>query len=217
MYWPLPLQAVLVTLGSYAVGSIPFALIASHILGKGDIRNHGSGNAGATNVFRVLGWKAAVFVLVADFLKGFLPVFFVLRMTSGARPLIPMLALSAIVIGHAFPLWAGFRGGKGVACAAGGITAIFPLAAPVCLGVFIIVLAAGSYVSLASLAAAWSLPLLYVLVTRFGPSGRSTETLIFFLLVATGISFLHRKNIGRLIRGEEARFRFRKPRPPEQT
>ena len=215
MSWPLPLQAAVVALGSYAVGSIPFALIASRILKTDDIRNQGSGNAGATNVFRVLGWKAAVFVLIFDFLKGFLPVFFVLRMTSGAHPFMPMLALGAIVIGHAFPLWAGFRGGKGVACTAGGITAIFPLAAPVCLGVFIIVLAAGSYVSLASLAAAWSLPLLYALAGRFGPTGRSTETLIFFLIAAAGISILHRKNIGRLIRGEESRFRFRKIRPPE--
>jgi glycerol-3-phosphate acyltransferase PlsY len=182
-----------------------------------DIRTTGSGNAGATNVFRLLGWKAAVPVLLADFAKGFLPVFFAGQLlywlSSGAetagRPaaVIPIAVLTVIVIGHAFPLWAGFRGGKGVACAAGGITAMVPIAAPFCLGLFILVLIFSSYVSAASLSAAWFLPLFYGLAPVF-TSGEALSylNLAFFIGTAVLITVLHRKNLGRLIRGEEPRF-----------
>lgn len=223
MNLPIAAAIAVVMLLSYMIGSIPFALISAYALKGVDIRTVGSGNAGATNVFRILGWKAAVFVLVADFAKGFLPVFYaaglVGRLNSDAgsvselSTVIRILVLTAIVLGHAFPLWAGFRGGKGVACSAGGISAMIPMAAPICLGVFIIVLAISSYVSAASLAAAWFLPLLYALAPRFS-SGEafSPVLLIFFLVVAISITALHRKNIQRLFRGEESRFSLsRKP------
>lgn len=208
-----------VVLLSYAIGSIPFALISGYVLQGADIRTVGSGNAGATNVFRILGWKAAIFVLVADFSKGFLPVFYACRFVgwlSSASDaagefstLIRILVLTAIVLGHAFPLWAGFRGGKGVACSAGGITAMVPLAAPLCLGVFVLVLVISSYVSAASLAAAWFLPLLYTLAPVFSSGENLSVTmLVFFLGIAILLTVLHQKNIVRLIRREESQFRF---------
>jgi glycerol-3-phosphate acyltransferase PlsY len=213
----LAVSIPLAILAGYLAGSIPFAVMAGHLLKKGDIRNGGSGNAGATNVFRLLGWKAGLAVSIADFLKGLLPVLFLpfavewfsKRVLSADMLLFLRIGiLAAVVAGHAFPVWAGFRGGKGVACSAGGITAIFPLAAPVCLAVFIATLAVGSYVSVASLVTAWFLPLFYAMVCFFGKTELSPWLLGFFLVLAAGISFLHRKNIRRLIRKEEPKTRF---------
>jgi glycerol-3-phosphate acyltransferase PlsY len=213
--------AAVTLLAAYAVGSIPFAVIAGRLWKGVDIRSEGSGNAGATNVYRVLGWKAALAVLAADFAKGFLPVFFsaglpaLMSGSSPAGPLSPtvlkIMVLAAAVLGHAFPLWAGFRGGKGVACSAGGITALFPAAAPVCLAVFALTLLFTSYVSAASLVTAWTLPLLPQILRRFIPGGEDPVLLtVFFILIALVITVLHRKNIIRLIRGEEPVFRFRR-------
>jgi glycerol-3-phosphate acyltransferase PlsY len=212
--------AAVTVLAAYVIGSIPFAVIAGRLWKGVDIRSEGSGNAGATNVYRVLGWKAALAVLTADFAKGFLPVFFstglfaVMSADSAAGRFSPtvlkILVLIAVVLGHAFPLWAGFRGGKGVACSAGGVTALFPVAAPVCLAVFVLTLLITSYVSAASLITAWSLPLVFVILRRLNRGGEDPVLMtVFFVLVALIITVLHRKNIIRLIRGEEPEFRFR--------
>lgn len=194
---------------AYMIGSIPFAVIAGYLLRGDDIRNGGSGNAGATNTFRVLGWKAALPVLAADMLKGFLPVLFIPNLfpalTDDYVTILQIAVLTAVVTGHAFPLWAGFRGGKGVASSAGGILAMFPLVAPFCLTGFLIVLITTRYVSLSSLTAAWILPPAYGIAVRFSIHPFSPWLMGFFLTAAIGVTILHRKNIGRLIHGVEKR------------
>ncbi|MDF1567023.1 MAG: glycerol-3-phosphate 1-O-acyltransferase PlsY [Spirochaetaceae bacterium] len=212
MSLPIGLSLPIILLAAYLVGSLPFALIFGRIFAGIDIREKGSGNAGATNVYRVLGWKAAAAVLVLDLMKGFLPVFLtpVAALSAGEADALKIGVLAAVVIGHAYPLWAGFRGGKGVASSAGGITALYPIAAPFCLAVFAAVLAVSSYVFLASLVAAWILPFVYLGVTWIRGSALSVTLLIFFCLIPLGITWLHRKNIRRLIRGEETKFHFKK-------
>ena len=212
MSLPIGLSLSIFLLAAYLIGSIPFALILGRLFAGIDIREKGSGNAGATNIYRVLGWKAAVTVLFLDLVKGFLPVFLtpVAALPRGEADALKIGVLAAVVIGHAFPLWAGFRGGKGVASSAGGITALYPIAAPFCLAVFAAVLAVSSHVSLASLVVAWILPVVYLGVTWIRGSALSVPLLIFFCLIPPGITWPHRKNLRRLIRGEEPKFRFKK-------
>jgi glycerol-3-phosphate acyltransferase PlsY len=204
----------LVFAAAYLIGSIPFALMAGFILTKEDIREKGSGNAGATNVYRILGRQAAIFVLSADFLKAFLPVFYAAHIyksqISGtmAVELFQLTVLVLIIIGHAFPVFARFRGGKGMACAAGGISAFFPPAIPFCLFIFIGTIALTKYVSLASLLTALLLPVYYFLFTVLTDRILSLYSLVLFIMIALLIILLHRKNIKRLIRKEEPRMPF---------
>ena len=190
---------------SYLAGSLPFALICGKILKGIDIREEGSGNAGSTNVYRVLGAQAAALVFLLDFAKGFIPVLIMMKWgIPGADRYLPgILSVFFLIIGHSFPVFAGFRGGKGVAVAAGGITALLPLLAPFCLTIFILTVWLSRTVSLGSLAVAWSLPVLYFSGSEIGLFPSSVILLIFFTLLAIGITVLHRKNIRRLIRGEE--------------
>lgn len=189
--------------------------MAGRLLRGIDIRNHGSGNAGATNTFRILGWKAGLVVALLDAGKGVLAVLLLPRL-AGVLPgsrllaesqiLLPLLAGCAAILGHVFPLFAGFRGGKGVATGAGAVFALHPLAASLCLGAFTITLLASGYVSLASMTAAVLLPVWSLLLPLL--AGRPVEPVwsVFSLLMAAAILFLHRRNIGRLVRGEERRF-----------
>ncbi len=201
-------------LSGYLAGSVPWAVITGKVLKGIDIRESGSGNAGATNVYRVLGKGPAVFVLVMDFLKGFLPqVLFslilpYLSLSAAWIPMVRILLLLGVILGHAFPVWAGFKGGKGVACGAGGISFLFPFAAPVCLLLFILVIKLTHYVSLASLTAAWTLPLLYLLWGIQYPGSTREMYFIFFIAVAMIITILHRTNIIRLLKGTEQQTRF---------
>ena len=191
---------------SYLCGSIP----SSVWWGKGffgvDIREHGSHNAGATNTFRVLGPKAGVPVLLLDVLKGFLPVR-LLPLWSGAEPysdswtLLRVLLVSAAVLGHLYPVFAGFRGGKGIATSLGGILAIHPGSALICIIVFFIVFITTRYVSLSSLVAAIAFPLA-VTVLFHEPS---LVMKIFAVLLGVVVFYTHRHNIGRLLKGTENR------------
>ncbi len=214
-----PLYA-LIPLFFYLTGSIPVALITGRALKGIDIRNEGSGNAGAGNSFRVLGPLGGGVVLVLDFLKGLLPVL-LLKMyldaqqagssggsTSAAAEIFTVFCIFCLVAGHAFPVFASFRGGKGAASSAGAVTALVPQAAPLCLAAFLIILILTSYLSLASLTAAWTLPPAYLLAWRAGWTGMSPVYLIFFILAALLITILHRKNIRRLIKGEERKTVF---------
>lgn len=213
-----PLGAlVLCALGGYAIGSIPWAVITGFALGRGDIRRKGSGNAGATNVLRVLGKGPALFVLVMDLLKAAVPVFLAPsaaawlapeynHLSPGGLPMGPAV-LTAVILGHAFPLWAGFRGGKGMACAAGGVAVLYPLGVPFCLLLFTAAAKITGYASSASLLTAWGLPLIYWLTAKAGLSPFSKSLFIFFLSAAGLVTFLHRSNIRRLIRGEERKIR----------
>jgi glycerol-3-phosphate acyltransferase PlsY len=187
---------------AYASGSLPFAYLAGAAKGV-DLRKQGSGNLGATNVFRVLGWKIGLAVFLADALKGALPVLLLPPRIAGAdnAALWAIACGVAAIAGHVRPLFLRFRkGGKGVATAAGVFFALAPLPMVVTFGLFVAVVLATGYVSLGSLASAIVLPLL--LVTQGGTSPLFGVSLV----IATFVFWTHRANIGRLRRGEEHRF-----------
>jgi glycerol-3-phosphate acyltransferase PlsY len=192
------LRLLLVLILSYFLGSIATAVWAGKIFHGVDVREHGSGNAGATNVIRVLGWKTGMPVLLVDVLKGWLaamlPVFFNLAGHDTAQLTnFQIIAGIVVVLGHIFPVFAGFRGGKGVATIFGVLLAIHPLVTLSCLGVFLLVLLISGYVSLSSIF------LLFFFDTP------SIFMKIFSVLVAVGIIITHRKNIKRLLKGEESK------------
>jgi glycerol-3-phosphate acyltransferase PlsY len=187
---------------SYASGSLPFAAIAGRVKGV-DLRRQGSGNLGATNVIRVLGWKIGLAVFVADVLKGALPVLLLPRRIDHGDPVVWAIACGvAAIVGHVRPLFLGFRkGGKGVATASGVFLALAPIPMLITLAIFGAVLFGSGYVSLGSLASAVVLPAL-LLVTQ----GSGSPLFAASLLVAVFVFWTHRANIGRLRRGEEHRF-----------
>jgi len=195
---------------AYAAGSIPTAYLAGRAK-RVDLRQHGSGNLGATNAWRVLGWKIGLAVYVIDTLKGALPVLLLPRPT--ANPEIAALAYGiAAIIGHVRPVFLGFRkGGKGVATAGGVFVALAPAALAVSFAVFVATFLASGYVSLGSLCAALVLP---IAIAAFS-GWRGTPTLLVSIPVSAFVFWTHRANIGRLRRGEESRFRLgrRAPQP----
>jgi glycerol-3-phosphate acyltransferase PlsY len=196
---------------AYAAGSIPTAYLAGRAK-RVDLRKHGSGNLGATNAWRVLGWKIGLAVYVIDTLKGALPVLLLPR--TAAAPELAALAYGiAAIVGHVRPVFLGFqKGGKGVATAGGVFVALAPAALAVAFAVFVAVFLASGYVSLGSLSAALVLPFAIA-----GFSGwRITPTLLVSIPVAAFVFWTHRANIGRLRRGEESRFRpGRRAQEPE--
>lgn len=202
---------------SYLIGSIPTSIIAGKLLrGKDfDIRNEGSGNAGATNVFRVLGWKTGVTVLLIDMLKGLIPTVWVAKLGAQAGLSWDMvnfqiLAGLSAVFGHIWTIFAGFKGGKGVGTGAGMVIGLAPLAVLICLGVFVIVAAATRYVSLGSILASLTLPLV-LFVQRFAMGGNvPAQLLIFSLFIPALIVYTHRSNLKRLLNGTENKIRLRK-------
>ena len=196
---------------SYCIGSIPTAVWISRAVHGIDIRDYGSGNAGATNTFRVLGSRLGTVVMLVDVLKGFfatslyilLPIYLVdeLQRTNF------MIALGlAAVIGHIFPIWAGFRGGKGVATLLGMAIAIQPLVAACCLGVFLLVLFLTRFVSLSSILAG----ICFMVCILFIFNEKEPLYRIFAVMVALMVVVTHQKNIGRLIRGTESKIALQK-------
>jgi glycerol-3-phosphate acyltransferase PlsY len=206
---------VLEILAAYLLGSIASAVWIGKMIYGIDVREHGSGNAGATNVIRVLGYKAGIPVLLVDVFKGWLAVQIAIWFPiPGISPEIVTyvrisLALAA-VMGHVFPVFAGFKGGKGVGTIAGTGISLFPLAILLVLVVFIIVLAVTHYVSLSSIVAALAFPL----VVYFMTGVRHPGLISLSLLVAVFIPATHRKNISRLLKGEERKFDFRRKKTP---
>ena len=195
-----PIVAVLL---SYLSGSIPFAAIAGKLRGV-DLRKHGSGNLGATNVFRVLGWKIGVLVFLADALKGALPVYYLPpRIVSPRDPILWAIACGvAAIAGHVRPIFLKLRkGGKGVATAAGVFFALAPIPMAVTFVVFVVVVLATGYVSLGSMISAVVLPA-FLLVTL----GLRSPLFVVSAVIALFVFWTHRSNIGRLRRGEEHRF-----------
>lgn len=197
---------------AYASGSFPSAWIAGRLKGV-DLRRHGSGNLGATNVVRVLGWKIGLAVFAADVLKGALPVLLLPHRISQGDPAIWAIACGvAAIIGHARPLFLGFRkGGKGVATASGVFLALAPIPMLITLAVFGAVFLGSGYVSLGSLVSAVVLPAL-LLITQ----GGSSPLFAVSLVIAAFVFWTHRANIGRLRRGEEHRFGKRRSRRPQE-
>jgi len=206
---------LLFVLAAYFVGSIPFGLIVARLVAGIDIRQHGSGNIGATNVGRVLGSKWGAVVLVLDLLKGALPIALLPRtfephLGTDATHWTVAAGLAAIA-GHMFPCWLGFRGGKGVATAAGVVLCLAPQPALVAVITFVVVTAVTRYVSLASIVAAAAFAVWEMLLLRPNPFRETTWSVAAFsLLVPALIVFRHRANLGRLWRGEEPKYQFRK-------
>ena len=194
---------------AYLLGSIPSAVWIGKALYGIDVREYGSGNAGATNTFRVLGKKAGIPVLLLDILKGYLALQLVLLVGNylpGTQQYINFkLALGiAALLGHIFPVFAGFRGGKGVATLLGILVGVQPVAAIICTVIFLVMLIATGYVSLGSISAAIAYPFIIMLVLN--------ETIptvnIFAMSVAILVLITHQKNIERLLRGSESKVAF---------
>ena len=204
-----PIAAVVI---AYLLGSIPFAYLAGRARGV-DLRQHGSGNLGATNAVRVLGVPTGTVVYVLDTLKGFLPVFLMVPMLVAPRLDLWAIAIGvAAIIGHVRPVYLGFqKGGKGVATAGGVFLALAPLATALGLAVWVLVFLPSGYVSLASIVTAALFPIA-VLAT-----GTPVRSALFGVAVAMAafVFWTHRANIGRLRRGEEHRFRRGKRDVPE--
>ena len=192
---PIPTLA-LGCLGAFLCGSIPVGLLLVKVAGKGDVRTHGSGNIGATNVSRVGGKALGVLTLLLDIAKGFLPVFIAKQLGWG-ESVLSLLAICA-VLGHVFTPWLRFRGGKGVATALGVALAFRAAMVLPALGVFIVLLLVFRYVSLGSVMAALALPL--ILAWKGAPA--------VVLLLWAGISLIvivkHHENIRRLLKGTES-------------
>ncbi|MFO7997733.1 MAG: glycerol-3-phosphate 1-O-acyltransferase PlsY [Bacteroidales bacterium] len=197
--------------GAYLLGSIPAAVWAGRWFFGVDVREHGSGNAGATNVYRVLGARTAIAVLLIDAAKGAAAVGigrFAAQGFSSEEWFVVFLFLLGILalLGHVFPLFAGFRGGKGIATLAGIGIVLFPGAIVICLGVFLLVFLFTRYVSLGSILAALAFP---VVVTWVGSDPLWPEV-VFSILVAIFVPLTHLKNLKRLLRGQENKIAFRK-------
>jgi acyl phosphate:glycerol-3-phosphate acyltransferase len=186
---------------SYLLGAIPTSYLVSRTIAHIDLRQHGSGNLGATNLYRVLGWKYALPVALFDIAKGAIPVLVFAPRVSASELLAVGCGVAAIV-GHVFSIFVGFKGGKGVATAAGVMLALTPIALAVAALVWIVVVRLSGYVSLGSIAAAAILPLAVYLLDH--PS--TPELLWIDVAVAAGVIALHRRNIVRLVRGTENRF-----------
>jgi len=208
---------------SYLIGSIPTSIIISKAAKGIDIREHGSGNAGGTNVMRVLGWKHGVLVILLDALKGVLAVIVVARLHYGSMPfenatpfddftLVQIIAGISAVIGHIWTVFAGFKGGKGIATALGMLLMIVTIDMLIAIGVFILVVTFSRYVSLGSLAAAVAVPLtLIVRENIFNVDIPNYNTLLpFLILVSLLVIFTHRKNVVRLLNGSESKISFSK-------
>lgn len=191
--------AVGFTVLAYLVGSIPSAVWYAKLFHGIDIREHGSGNAGATNSLRILGKRAGITVLIIDTLKGFVPAFVAGYYVE--EPYLRFLVGIASVIGHILPVFSGFRGGKGIATSLGVILAIYPLGALISVVVFALTVLLTKYVSLGSLLA--SLAFFIILMIKFPAD-------LYLILVGLGLflllMFMHRANIKRLITGTENRF-----------
>ena len=188
----------LIVLGGYLIGSIPSGVVLVRLFQGEDIRRQGSGNIGASNVWRTYGRGLGVPVALLDVAKGFVPA--LLGVILGGE-LVGVLAGAAAMLGHARPVWLGFRkGGKMVATGGGVALALAPLAALVCAGVWLGTFVLFRYASLASLVTAAALPLLCVAF------GEPWETVLFTALAGVAVFFLHRHNIGRLLHGTEPRF-----------
>jgi len=207
------LELIILLVIAYLVGSTPTSIIVSKMKYKTDIREHGSGNAGATNVFRTFGWKPALFVTVIDVFKGWLPAYVAGHLNSesilfGSNPdALMILAGFAAVLGHTYTIFAGFKGGKGVGTLAGMLIALFPIALPICLLVFVLTLTTTGIVSLGSMLAALALPITLYILEGINPDIQVSLTLrVFSLLIPLFVIFTHRSNIKRMLDGNENRF-----------
>ena len=205
--WILVIACCLV---GYLFGSFPAGYLAGRLVGV-DVRSAGSGNIGATNVLRVLGKRWGFPVFAIDAFKGFAAVrlaFFLVKYWPEAKPYAEYFAILAAIMsvaGHTFPVWLRFKGGKGVATSAGALIGLLPLAVPFVFLVWLLVFEISRYVSLASIIAAISLPIIVGVLARW--KFVETRALIYFsLLIMLLVLWRHRSNFSRLLNGTEQRF-----------
>jgi glycerol-3-phosphate acyltransferase PlsY len=215
------LNLIAIVTVSYLVGSIPTSIIVSKAARGIDIRDYGSGNAGGTNVMRVLGWKHGVLVILLDALKGVIAVVVVTRIFMGSMPfnnatpfddftLVQIIAGIAAVAGHVWTVFAGFKGGKGIATALGMLLMISTVDMLIAVGAFIIVVSISKYVSLGSIVGAIVVPLaLVVRENVFNVNIQGYHTILpFIIAVSLLVIFTHRKNVVRLLNGSENKISF---------
>jgi glycerol-3-phosphate acyltransferase PlsY len=200
----LSVATLLLVLVGYLVGSIPFGMILARILGGKDVREHGSGNIGAANVSRVVGPVAGIVTLLLDAAKGGMAVWLAARFTEHNASAMILAGLGAL-LGHCFPVWLGFRGGKGVATALGVFTALCPLAALSAFILFLLVVAFWRYVSLGSVSSAAAMPLLIYFLWAPGHAPPLVITL-GTLFAAALIFYKHDANLQRLVDGTEPKY-----------
>ena len=191
-------------LGAYLIGAIPIGWLVARAFGVGDIRRHGSGTIGATNVLRTLGWLPAVVTLLGDVLKGYAAVVLAARLTGGAPTAVAAAAVAAVA-GNCWSVFLGFRGGKGVATGLGALLTLVPWATLAALPVFIVIVASFRYVSLGSLLGALCVPLGAAVL------GYPLAYVLAALAVALIIVGRHHANIGRLLAGTESRLGQKSP------
>jgi len=223
------LNLIVIVILAYLVGSIPSSIIISKMVRGIDIRDHGSGNAGGSNVFRVLGWKYGILVIFLDALKGSLAVILVARLYLGSFPfpnatpfddftLVQIIAGISAVLGHIWTVFANFKGGKGIATALGFLVTIITIDMLLALAVFGIVVLISKHISLGSLSAAVSIPLIMVVRENiFGVDISGYHTILpFTIFLALLVMYTHRANIGRLLHGTESKISLSKKKKLDQ-
>ncbi|MFW5995389.1 MAG: glycerol-3-phosphate 1-O-acyltransferase PlsY [Spirochaetia bacterium] len=211
------LHLAAIILFGYLLGSVPTSIVLGRIFFKTDIREHGSGNAGGTNAVRVFGWRAGALVILIDVAKGALAVLLVSRLPRFPGMETSLLSADATalaaglaaVAGHIWTIFASFRGGKGVATAAGMVAGLYPVAFVATIPIFVIAVAVTGIVSVGSISVAIGFPLVLLILERTGVSHASPLLMGVSVAIGVLILFTHRSNIGRLRRGEEKRM-FRK-------
>lgn len=204
------INLIILIIAAYLLGSIPTAVWVGKLFYNLDVRTQGSGNAGATNTIRVLGWKAGIPVLIFDVFKSWLAVKLPLIIATGLDNNMLtnfQLLLGALAVtGHIFPFFAGFKGGKGVASITGIVIALFPDTFFIVMGIFTLILLLSGYVSLASTLSAFAFPFIAIFLIRID----HPALMVFSILVGIAVPLLHLKNIKRLLNGTESKFLYRK-------
>jgi len=208
---------------SYLVGSIPTSILIGRWVKGIDIRNYGSGNAGGTNVFRVIGKRYGILTIILDALKGAIAVIFIARLHYGNMPfenitpfddftLVQIIAGISAVVGHIWTVFAGFRGGKGIATALGFMLTLCTIDMLIALVVFMIVVLITKYISLGSILSAISVPLILIIRENvFGVEIQGYNLILPFTIGVVGLLlFTHRKNVVRLVKGTENKIHFSK-------
>ena len=196
-------KIILTIVIGYLLGSISTGVVISKYFAKTDIRTQGSGNAGTTNMLRMLGRKLALFTFIGDMLKGIIAVFIGKALVGG--DLGSILGVVGAVLGHYYPLYFGFKGGKGIATSFGSLLFVFPVEALLAFAVFLVLVAVTHYVSVGSIAAAFTLPALLFLT-----HGDNLTVCVIAACIGASVIWRHRANIGRLINHTESKLDFNK-------
>ena len=197
---------IMLVILAFLIGSIPSSVWIGRIFFKVDIRKMGSGNAGATNTIRVLGWKAGIPVLIIDIFKGWIAVyianFFLFDFVGNQFIYFKIILATSAVLGHIFPIYVGFHGGKGVATLLGVGIALFPLASLIIAGLFLVILFISRIVSVSSILSSIAFPIVVIFILNT----EEVPLIILSIVVAVFVPITHNKNIKRLLKGEEKKF-----------